>query len=229
MYSRRELLIGAGLTAGATLTGRIAYGQPKTIDGWPSRHVTVITPAGAGGPSSNFRLYSDHLQSVFGQPFVLEAVPGASGAIGLNRVLQAEPDGHTLLVSSNSSTVLAPLVVPNFGVRLDQFEPIVMMFRFRYLLLVNPELKVRTLDELVTLAKKNPGKFSFGSPGVGTGGHLVTELFVKRAGIDAVHIPYKTVTQHLMDTVSGAVEFTFDTIGNSKGMVESGKLIPLAV
>ena len=160
---------------------------------------------------------------------MLESTPGASGAIGLNRVLRAEADGHTLLLSSNSSIVLAPLVVPTFGVRADQFEPIAMLFRFRFLLLANPDLKVRSLAELVSYAKKNPGKLNFGSPGIGTGGHLVTELMVKRIGIEAVHVPYKATTQQMLDTVSGTLQFTFDTIGNSRGMVETGKLVPLAV
>ena len=104
-----------------------------------------------------------------------------------------------------------------------------MLFRFRFLLLANPDLKVRSLAELVSHAKKNPGKLNFGSPGIGTGGHLVAELMVKRIGIEAVHVPYKATTQQMLDTVSGTLQFTFDTIGNSRGMVETGKLVPLAV
>ena len=96
-----------------------------------------------------------------------------------------------------------------------------MLFRFRFLLLANPTLKVSSLADLVDHARKNPGKLSFGSPGIGTGGHLVTELLVKRTGNDAVHVPYKATTQQMMDTAAGTLQFTFDTIGNSRGMVET--------
>jgi len=229
MLSRRNLLVGAGLTTTVAFAARPLRAQTRMFDGWPSRPITVISPSGAGGPSANFRLYTEHLQNVFGQPFLLEHAPGASGLIALNRVLRAEPDGHTLLLTSSSNIVLAPLVVADFTARLDQFEPIAMLFQFRFLLLANPILKVLTLDELVSYAKANPGKLSFGSPGVGTGGHLVTELMVKRTGIQAVHVPYKSAPQQMMDTVSGALQFTFDTIGNSRGMVDTGKLVPLAV
>lgn len=229
MKSRRDFLAKASSALGSAFLADMAYAQPKTINGWPSRYVTVIATSGNSGPSGNFRLYADHLQKVFGQPFVLEGVPGASGAIGLKRVLQEKSDGYTLMVSSNSALVLAPLVIRDFGISLAQFEPIALMFRFRFLLVANPDLNVRTLDELVKYAKQNPGKMNYGSPGVGTGGHLVTELMVKRTNIRAMHVPYKSVSQHLMDTVSGSLQFTFDTIGNAKGMVDSGKLIPIAV
>ncbi len=88
---------------------------------------------------------------------------------------------------------------------------------------------MRSLVELVAYAKARPGRLNFGSPGVGTGGHLVTELMVKRTGIDAVHVPFKSTTQQMMDTAAGNLQFTFDTIGNARGMVEAGKLVPLAV
>lgn len=233
MQSRRQFLARTSLIVGSALASKFmatpARAQAKSIDGWPARNVTVIAPSGTTGPSGNFRLYAEQLQPVFGQPFVLEAVPGASGAIGLRRVLRDEADGHTLLVAANSSLILAPLVVPNFGVSLEQFEPIAELFRFRLVLLANPSLNVRTLAEFINYGKKNPGKLNFGSPGLGTGGHLITEFMLKRTGIEAVHIPYQTAAQQMMDTVSGTLQFTFDTLGNSSAMMQAGKLIPLAV
>ncbi len=230
MLSRRSVLLGsAAASAGLVASPRLSLAQTGPVDGWPSAPVRVISPGGAGGPSQNFRLYADHLQKRFGQPFVLENIPGASGAIGAQQVLRSPADGHTLIMASNSTIVLAPLVIPNFPIRADQFDPIGLIFRFRFLLLVFHELPVRTLAELVAYAKARPGTLNFGSPGIGTGGHVVTELMVKRTGIEAVHAPFKSTTQQMMDTAAGNLQFTFDTIGNARGMVDAGKLIPLAV
>lgn len=226
MLSRRSLLLS---TASAAIPAHFAVAQGTQVDGWPSAPVRVISPSGAGGPSQNFRLYADALQKKFGQPFVLENLPGASGAIGAQQVLRSPADGHTLILASNSTIVLAPLVIPNFSVSADQFDPIALLFKFRFLLLVYHELPVRSLAELVAYAKERPGRLNFGSPGVGTGGHLVTELMLKRTGIQAQHVPFKSTTQQMMDTAAGNLQFTFDTIGNARGMVESGKLVPLAV
>ena len=88
---------------------------------------------------------------------------------------------------------------------------------------------MRTLAELVAYAKARPGQLNFGSPGLGTGGHLVTELLVKRTGIQAVHVPYQSTTQQMMAAAAGTLQFTFDTIGNARGMVDAGKVIALAV
>jgi tripartite-type tricarboxylate transporter receptor subunit TctC len=161
---------------------------------------------------------------------VLENMPGGSGAIGCTTVARAAPDGHTLLLASNSHIVLAPLVLANSPVNVKKdFVPIALMFTFPFLLLVNEALPVRSLKELVAYAKARPGQLNYGSPGVGTGGHLVTELLVKRTGIDAVHVPYQATTQQMLAAAAGTLQFTFDTVGNSRGMVDAGKVVPLAV
>jgi tripartite-type tricarboxylate transporter receptor subunit TctC len=145
-------------------------------------------------------------------------------------VARAGADGHTLLLASNSHIVLAPLVLMNSPVNVKKdFAPIALMFTFPFLLLVNSGLPVRSLAELVAYAKARPGELNYGSPGVGTGGHLVTELLVKRTGINAVHVPYQGTTQQMLAAAAGTLQFTFDTVGNARGMVDAGKLIPLAV
>jgi tripartite-type tricarboxylate transporter receptor subunit TctC len=226
----RRSFIGAvgGFLAGAA-AARHAYAQGP-VEGWPSHSVRVISPTGSGGPGQNFRLYADQLKDAFGQSFVLENMPGGSGAIGCLAVARAAPDGHTLLLASNSHIVLAPLVLMNSPVNVKKdFAPIALMFTFPFLLLVNAGLPVRTLGEFVAYAKARPGELNYGSPGVGTGGHLVTELLVKRTGIAAVHVPYQATTQQMMAAAAGTLQFTFDTVANSRGMVEAGKVVPLAV
>jgi tripartite-type tricarboxylate transporter receptor subunit TctC len=232
MPTRREFIGAVAGAAGFFDPARaLAQGTVQGIvDGWPARSVRVISPTGTGGPGQNFRLYGDQLKEKFGQSFVLENMPGGSGAIGCMTVARAAPDGHTLLLASNSHIVLAPLVLTNSPVNVKKdFVPIALMFTFPFLLLVNAGLPVRTLKELVAYAKARPGELNFGSPGVGTGGHLVTELLVKRAGIKAVHVPYQATTQQMLAAAAGTLQFTFDTVGNSRGMVDAGKVVPLAV
>jgi tripartite-type tricarboxylate transporter receptor subunit TctC len=216
----------AGLSAGS---GRKAWSQ-STVDGWPSRAVRVISPTATGGPGQNFRLYADNLKNTFGQSFVLENMPGASGSIGCMAVARSEADGHTLLLASNSHIVLAPLVISGSPVNVKRdFDPIALMFTFPFLLVVNPDLGVKTLDEFVAYAKARPGQLNWGSPGIGTGGHLVTELLLKQTGIKGQHVPYPGTTQQLLAAAAGTLQFTFDTPGNSKGLRDSGKVLALAV
>jgi tripartite-type tricarboxylate transporter receptor subunit TctC len=233
MSTRRQFIgaVAAGL-AGlvAPARGQAPGPAPAGLDGWPARSVRVISPTGTGGPGQNFRLYAEQLKDTFGQSFVLENMPGGSGAIGSMTVARAAPDGHTLLLASNSHIVLAPLVLTNSPVNVKRdYAAIALMFTFPFLLVVNPALPVRTLKDLVAYAKARPNELNYGSPGVGTGGHLVTELLVKRTGIDAVHIPYQGTTQQLLAAAAGTLQFTFDTVGNARGLVDAGKVIPLAV
>jgi tripartite-type tricarboxylate transporter receptor subunit TctC len=209
MRTRRELVGMLAAAAGlAGFTPR-AYAQGP-VDGWPSRSVRVISPTGTGGPGQNFRFYADELKEKFGQSFVLENMPGGSGALGCMAVARAAPNGHTLLLASNSHIVLAPLVLTNSPVNVKKdFVPIALMFTFPFLLLVNAGLPVKTLKELVAYAKARPGELNYGSPGVGTGGHLVTELLVKRTGIQAVHVPYQATTQQMLAAAAGTLQFTF--------------------
>jgi tripartite-type tricarboxylate transporter receptor subunit TctC len=230
MPTRREIV---GVIAGAAGLASLASARARAqgpVDGWPSRSVRVISPTGTGGPGQNFRFYADELKENFGQSFVLENMPGGSGALGCMAVARAAPDGHTLLLASNSHIVLAPLVLTNSPVNVKKdFAPIALMFTFPFLLLVHAGLPIRTLKELLAYAKARPGELNYGSPGVGTGGHLVTELLVKRTGIEAVHVPYQATTQQMLAAAAGTLQFTFDTVGNARGMVDAGKVTPLAV
>ena len=231
MLTRRQLVASTVGAAGLVAFRPPAHAQsPSTVDGWPTRPVRVIIPSAAGGPAENFRIYADHFRQVFGQSFLHENQPGASGAIGSANVARAAPDGYTLLCPANSHVILAPLVAARaaFDVKKD-FEPIGLLVTYPFCLIVNADLPVRTLPELVAHAKANPGKLNFGSIGIGTGGHLVTELLRKRAGIDAVHIPYTGAPAQVMGVSSGALQFTVDTIGNSRGAVEAGKVRQIAV
>ena len=229
MRTRREVVGALGASALAAWGTRGAFAQ-QMVDGWPQRAVRVISPTATGGPGQNFRFYADNLKERFGQTFVLENMPGGSGSIGCMAVARSAADGHTILLASNSHIVLAPLVLTGSPVNVKRdFAPIALMFTFPFLLVVNPDLGVKSLKELIDYAKARPGQLNWGSPGVGTGGHLVTELLLKRTGIAGQHVPYPGTTQQLMATAAGTLQFTFDTPGNSKGIRDAGKVIALAV
>src|SRR6187402_1385940 len=158
MLTRRGFV--ASMAGAAAMTGfdptRVSA---QAVDGWPSRSVRVISPTGTGGPGQNFRLYAEQLKDTFGQSFVLENMPGGSGAIGSMAVARAAPDGHTLLLASNSHIVLAPLVLTNSPVNVKRdYAAIALMFTFPFLLVVNPALPVRTHKELVAYAKARPNE-----------------------------------------------------------------------
>ena len=189
MRTRRQIVGALGASASSASSARGAFAQ-QTVDGWPQRTVRVISPTATGGPGQNFRFYADHLKDAFGQSFVLENIAGGSGSVGCMAVARAAPDGHTILLASNSHIILAPLVISGSPVNVKRdFDPIALMFTFPFLLVVNPDLGVKTLKEFVDYAKARPGQLNWGSPGIGTGGHLVTEVFLKRPASPASTCP----------------------------------------
>jgi tripartite-type tricarboxylate transporter receptor subunit TctC len=229
IMATRRAFIGS-LAAAATAAGIGPIHAQTRIGDWPSRPVRVISPTATGGPSQLFRMYADPLRDTFGQNFVLENMPGGSGSIGCMAVARSAADGHTILLASNSFIVLAPLVISGNPVNVKRdFVPVALLYTFPFLLVVNAELGIKSLKELVEYAKARPGQLNWGSPGIGTGGHLVTELLLKSTGIKGQHVPYPGTTQQLMATAAGTLQFTFDTPGNSKGVRDSGKVIALAV
>ncbi len=224
--TRRGLLGGAALAA-------TALGAPAArAAGWrPTRTVRVIVPFAPGGPSdTHARLVSEHMGRALGQPFVVENRVGATGAIGTSAVARAEPDGYTLLFTTNSSHVLGPLLTrtPAFDPRRD-FTEIGLHSSFPFYLLTHPSLPVRNVAELVAHLKARPGALNFSSPGIGSGGHLMMELFRMRTGTEATHIPFGGAGPAITALVSGQVQFCFDSVGTAQPMVADGRLRGLAV
>ena len=149
MQTRRQFVGALGAASLAGYGARRAAAE-TTIDGWPSRSVRVISPTAAGGPSQNFRFYADNLKAAFGQPFVLESMPGASGSIGCMTVARSAPDGHTILLASNSFIVLAPLVISGNPVNVKRdFDPVALLFTFPLMLVAPPGVGFKTHMYLV--------------------------------------------------------------------------------
>jgi tripartite-type tricarboxylate transporter receptor subunit TctC len=199
---------------------------------FPTKPVTLVLGFAPGGPSDVMaRILTKRMEELLKQPVVIENRAGAGGGIAANAVARAEPDGYTILLATGSSLAINVSLYKNLSYDPEKdFEPISLVGTQTNLLYTHPgSVPAKTLAEFVAYVKANPGKLNYGSPGIGTGGHLVTELLVKRTSMDAQHIPYQSTSQQVLAAAGGHLHFTFDTPGNARGLVESGKLRPLAV
>ncbi|WOH53937.1 tripartite tricarboxylate transporter substrate binding protein [Bradyrhizobium sp. sBnM-33] len=208
--------------------------SPATADdgsNYPSRLIRIIVPFPAGGPTDAYaRIIADKFQKAWNQPVIVDNQPGATGVLGTKAVARAAPDGHTLLFTSNSGQVIGPLLRdprPFDGQK--DFAPVSMVLKYPFYMVVNSKLPVKTVGELIALAKSEPGKLNFATFGVGSGTHLVAESFNAQAGIQTVHIPYRGVQDMKQGLLSGDIHYMFDSIGSSKPLVDTGQLRALAV
>src|SRR5271170_1701765 len=198
---------------------------------YPSRPVKIIVPTPPGGPVDVVgRLTANYLQTALGQAFVVENRSGAGNTIGSKDAAAATPDGYTLLYSAASGLIIAPLLHPDAGYDpLTSFDPIALVGESPSILVVNPAVPAKTVQELVAYAKANPGKVNFSSGGIGVLPHLIGEMFKARAGIDIVHVPYKGGGPSITDLVAGNVQMTFEGTSILLPLIQSGKLRALAV
>jgi tripartite-type tricarboxylate transporter receptor subunit TctC len=224
----RRTLLGAVGAFGATLPlPRRAAAQR---DGWPSRPVRVVVPFPPGGPFEPLRPAMLALQAAFGQPFIYDYRPGATGSIGSTLVARSAPDGHTLLMSSLSSQVIAPLVLSGLGFDpARDLAPIGVLAQTPLILVAHPAVAGNGLADLVGFARARPGELSYASPGIGSAGHLTAELFLQRAGIQALHVPFTGPAAALNAVVAGHAHCFFDTLANGREMVASGRVRGLAL
>src|SRR6478752_10497859 len=174
---------------------------------WPNRPVKLIVPLTAGGGVDMMaRLTAQHLSDQLGQQVVVENQGGAGGTIAANAVARARPDGYTLIFQSVSSAVVNALVYKNLPYDpIKDLIPVTLAGSFPLVLVTNPDLPAKDLGELIALLKANPGKYSYGSSGVGTMPHLAGELFKSMAGVDMVHVPYRGNAAIMADLFAGRV------------------------
>ncbi len=198
--------------------------------GYPSRPIRVVIGFTPGGqPDIVTRLIAPKLGEALGQPLVVDNRPGAGGVVGTKIVADAQPDGYTLLTAS-SSHAIAPAIYARLPYdSLRDITGISMTSNATYVLAVAPALGVKSVQELVAMAKAKPGQLNYASAGAGSGTHFAGEVFKQATQIDAVHVPYKGVPEALNDTVGGRVQFTMAPLGASIGLVRDGRLRGLAV
>ena len=198
---------------------------------YPDRPVKIIVPTPPGGPVDVIaRLTANYLQTALGKGFVVENRAGAGNTIGSKDAAEATPDGYTLLYSSASGLVIAPLLHPDAGYDpLTSYDPVALIGESSNILVVNPAVPANTVQELVAYAKANPGKVNFSSGGIGVLPHLIGEMFKARAGIDIVHVPYKGGGPSINNVVAGQIQLTFEGTSVLLPLIQAGRLRALAV
>ena len=198
---------------------------------WPDKPVKIIVPFAPGGSADTLgRLVAQKLAEQLKASFVVENRPGAGGALASDLVAKAAPDGYTLVVSGIASHVIAPLL-PN-GTPYDpvrDFRHIALFGGPPAVLAVHPSVKAKDLREFVLLAKSKPGALSYGSPGNGTQGQLVAELFKQRAGIDLQHVPYKGASGAVTDLIAGHIPAVSTTLTTAASQIRAGRARALAI
>jgi tripartite-type tricarboxylate transporter receptor subunit TctC len=197
-----------------------AWAQP-----YPSKPVRIIVPFGAGGPADIYaRFLGQRLQEPLGQSFVIDDRPGAGSIIGTDLVAKSAPDGYTLLVMSNTHTVNESLVPKKPFTLMKDFVPIAPINYSDLVLVVHPSLPVKSVKELVALAKSKPRGLNYASSGTGTPYHMAGELFKATAGVDIVHVPHKGSGEARTSVMSGQVEMMLDAITTMAPMARAGRV-----
>jgi tripartite-type tricarboxylate transporter receptor subunit TctC len=198
-------------------------------DDYPSRPVKIVVPFAAGGPADVYaRFLAQRLQEAMGQPFVIEDRPGGGSVVGTDIVAKSAPDGYTLLLMSNTHTVNESLMPNKPFQLLRDFAPVAPINYSDLVLVVNPAVAAKTLQDLIALAKAQPGKLNYASSGPGTPYHMAGELFKAMAGLDIVHVPYKESSGARTGVLGGQVEMMFDAVTVMNEHVKAGKVHALA-
>jgi tripartite-type tricarboxylate transporter receptor subunit TctC len=198
---------------------------------WPVKPVRIIAPFAPGGSADTLgRIVAQKLTESVKETFIVENRPGAGGVIGSDLVAKAAPDGYTLVVSGVASHAVAPALprgTPYDPVK--DFTHIALFGGPPAVLVVNPNVAAKDLKEFVGLLKKEPGKYSYGSPGNGTHGQLVAELFKQLAGVDMQHVPYKGASAAVADLIAGHIQVASTTLSTAAGQIHGGKARALAI
>lgn len=202
-------------------TGAESAGAQDAKD-WPNKTVRIIVNFGAGGSADNsMRPYAERLSKSLGQQFVLEHRGGASGALGAEALTKSAPDGYTFLITPALTMVILPHLRKTPFDTLKDFVPVTAPTVATLLFAVHPSLPGKSVQEVVTHLKANPGKYSWGTAGVGSMGHIMLETFKAAAGVDILHVPYRGGGESLADFVAGVVQLHADA--NTLPHVASGK------
>jgi tripartite-type tricarboxylate transporter receptor subunit TctC len=222
---RRNFLHLAAGAAALPAVSHFAWAQA-----YPTRPVRLIVPfAPAGASDILARLMGQWLSERLGQQFVIDNRPGAGGNIGTEAVVRAPADGYTLLIVGAWNAINATLYDKlNFNFLRD-IAPVASVIRSANVMVVNPSVPAKTVPEFIAYAKANPGKLTMASAGNGTPSHVSGELFKMMAGVDMVHVPYRSAGSALTDLLGGQVQITFPTTVSSIGYIRAGRLRALAV
>src|SRR5262245_37622218 len=217
-------LVGALVALGLALAVQPLAAETKAPDK-PVKLVVGFTPGSATDVTA--RLFADKFAQAWGQPVVVDNVAGNSGAIGTDKVAKAQPDGYTLMWAGNAAITVLPSLQPLPFDPLKDLAPISTTLAMPSILFVNNDLPVKSIADLIAYAKANPGKLSYGTPGVGTPQHVAGELFCHLAGVKMEHIPYRGA--NLADVMSGVVPVGIQNAGASLPLVRDGRVRAIGI
>jgi tripartite-type tricarboxylate transporter receptor subunit TctC len=214
----------------ATISLGWAQGALAQAD-WPNKPVRIVVPFAPGGTTDlTARVVAEQLGQSFKQNFIVENKAGAGGNLGAAEVAKAAPDGYTFLMGTPGTQSINQFLYPKMPYdTAKDLVPVSFVVRVPNVLMVNPQLPVKSTAELIALLKAQPGKLSYGTPGNGSTGHLSTELFKSQAGVYVTHIPYRGSGPMLQDLMAGQVQMSIDNLPSALPLIQSGKLKALAV
>jgi tripartite-type tricarboxylate transporter receptor subunit TctC len=197
---------------------------------WPTRPVTIIVPFAAGGTTDIVgRIVAQSLSDHIGQPVIIENVGGAGGTLGAADAAKSAPDGYTVFLATVAHT-MAPGIYKELSYNFENdFDPITIAASVPNILIVNPSVPARSVTELITYIKANPGKVSYGSAGVGSTEHMSGALFRSLTGTDIVHVPYRGGAPMLADLVAGHIQMSIETSGAATPLIKNDSVRALAV
>ena len=227
----RRSFLGTGIAAGvATVAGLGASTVFAQANSWPAQTIKIVVPFAPGGANDVLaRVLTERLTVALGQPVIAENRPGAGATIGAAQVAASRPDGYTLMMFSTPHLV-APVIYKELPYdALTAFVPVTRLASSPFILVVNPALPVKTVSELVALAKSLPGKLNMSSSGNGSNQHLFGQMFLTTTGTDMTHVPYKGSAPATVDLVAGQVQLSVMAIPNALPHLKTGRLRALAV
>jgi len=215
----------------AALIAGLVGVAPACAQDWPTRPITIVVPFGAGGSADLLaRILATHMQTKFGQTVVVENRAGAGGSIGTNYVAKAAPDGYTLLLGTVSSIAVNAALYAKLPFDVDKdLQPITQLVSFPNLLIVNPKLPVKNIQELIDYVKKNDGKVNYASSGLGTSSHLSVVMFEQAIGAKMTHVPYKSTGDVVNSMLGGNVDIAIDSMTTVWPFAAAGNVRALAV
>jgi tripartite-type tricarboxylate transporter receptor subunit TctC len=198
---------------------------------YPTRPITLIVPQAAGGGNDVIaRILADNMGRRLGQQIIVENRPGAGGTLGTRALAKSEPDGYTLAMGSTGTVAMAPTAYPNAGYDPHKdFAPIGLIARSAIVLVTGPSVPAKSVQELIDLGKRDPGKLSYGSGGVGSGNHLAGALFASMAGITMTHVPFRGANPAINDVMAGHVSMIFSSLPPTLGNIKGGRLKALGM
>lgn len=220
---------GAFLALGAGMAALLAAPAPAASD-FPSKPVRIIAPSSAGGILDlTSRLVGEKLSRQLDKPVVVENMPGGGGFIGMQGMLNAVPDGHTLVMGSLGPNAANYSLYSKLPYKMEDFAPVISVISMPSVLVVNPKLPVKDLDSLRSYAKSRNGDIAMAISTMGASSHLIGEVLKRELGISAINVVYKGAAPAITDLVGGQVDFMVDNMITAKPMIEAGRLRALAV